>query len=65
MNFTPREEAQDKAKQVVSAQMEPLNELEKSRVEENKMVNESFASVAKARELEQKKQEEQQTWQSS
>lgn len=65
MNFTPREEAQDKAKQVVSAQMEPLNELEKSRVEENKMVNESFASVAKARELEQKKQEDQQTWQSS
>lgn len=65
MNFTPREEAQSKAQQVVAAQMEPLNELEKSRVEENTMVNESFASVAKARELEQKKQEEQQTWQSS
>ena len=65
MNFTPREEAQDKAKQVVEAQMEPLNELEKSRAEENTMVNESFASVAKARELEQKKQEEQQTQQAS
>lgn len=51
--------------QVVNQQMQPIQEMEKSKVEENTMVNESFASVAKARELEQKKQEEQQTWQSS
>lgn len=57
-------DAQSKAQQAVATQMQPLNELEKSRAEENTMVNESFASVAKAEELEQKKQEEQQSWQS-
>ena len=62
MNFTPRQEAQDKAQQVVEAQMKPLQEMEQSKAEANASVDESFASVAKARQLEQERQQEQQDY---
>ena len=59
---TTIQNSQDIANQVVTQQMQPLQEMEQSKAEVNVSVNESFASVAKARQIEQERQQEQQDY---
>ncbi len=56
---TTIQNSQEVAQQVVNNQMQPIQEMEQAKAEQRTQADESFASVAKAKELEQQHQREQ------